>query len=609
MTSVSKLVDRVEACAALDCGGLTPSQGFVKKLHSLDKKKPIFALIRCRPGDFIYSDDDLDLMIEDATALAPFVSGYVFGALRKDSRIDKDICHKFASSVPGDKQLTFHRAIDLCPDLIEAVNDVRDLKARSHNWTTILSSGGQKSALEGADQLKRMVEAAFPDLNILAGGGISTCNAIQVAKGSGAWGLHGSFRKSTASKMLPLVEKNSFCQAFGADSDWSIKRPCCDSILECALKQLLRQVSFEAQRVVPLRPDTVDVVKTTPGNALGSVYWLDSGDIYKNLAFEACLSKSPHRFSKLNAKAASIEEMIFDVLLWISDPCVVVGRHQNPWLEVDHLNIKQNNYSVARRYSGGGAVFHDRGNLNISFISSSVHMDRRNCMEFLKSALQKQLPNYPMEVGPRFDLWHKKPSGKLVKLSGAASRFGSNVSYHHCTLLFQSNLTELNSLLRSKLKGSSSSATNSVPSEVENVPIEKNQLIKCIMEAVIDRKMTQGNFVKIDKSNREKFVNQSEFQKEFETLKCWDWIYGNTPKFSIPVEKNCEAIFEKGRIKSLSLPVHSLQADQDKVLHAILGTECKEKLLKAKIQPLMNQVTSADLKSLLSNLYSIANLL
>lgn len=138
------------------------------------------------------------------------------------------------------------------------------------------------------------------------------------------------------------------------------------------------------------------------------VYWLESGNIFRNLAFETTLFSSKTRYA--GAIGSETDDNITnprpaDVLMWRSDPCVVIGRHQNAWLEANPREIRGRGWRLARRMSGGGAVFHDAGNLNISFVESRVTLRRRRCMEFLQRTLTERWPAIRAMVGPRYDLW------------------------------------------------------------------------------------------------------------------------------------------------------------------------------------------------------------
>lgn len=131
------------------------------------------------------------------------------------------------------------------------------------------------------------------------------------------------------------------------------------------------------------------------------VFWLVSGDIYRNLAFEATLLNNKARYEI----ESSSQRRPADVIMWRSDPCVVIGRNQVPWLEANPREVECRGWRLARRMSGGGAVFHDHGNLNISFLESRKYFDRLEYMKFLQQTLMSNWPRLNVFLGIRHDLW------------------------------------------------------------------------------------------------------------------------------------------------------------------------------------------------------------
>jgi copper homeostasis protein len=128
---------RLELCSALSEGGLTPSIGVLKKIKQL-VHIPVFCMVRCRPGNFTYSPDEIEAMREEAKLLIENgADGIVFGALTKDGNVDVQACNSLIEVVPEDKPMTFHRAFDWASDLPEALKDIAELK----RFSRILTSG------------------------------------------------------------------------------------------------------------------------------------------------------------------------------------------------------------------------------------------------------------------------------------------------------------------------------------------------------------------------------------------------------------------------------------------------------------------------------------
>jgi copper homeostasis protein len=175
---------RIELCAQLRLGGLTPSEGLMRMARA-KVALPIFAMIRPRAGDFIYSAQELAQMRgEIDTAKQLGMDGIVLGLLTRDRSVDVERTRqlvKAAQPLP----VTFHRAFDDAANLDAALEDVIATGARR-----ILTSGGSPTAPAGSEKLARLVVAAKDRVLILPGGGINASNAVDVAQQTGARELH-----------------------------------------------------------------------------------------------------------------------------------------------------------------------------------------------------------------------------------------------------------------------------------------------------------------------------------------------------------------------------------------------------------------------------------
>jgi copper homeostasis protein len=176
--------DRIELCADLSVGGLTPSRSLLREVRER-VRLPIFSMVRPRAGDFFYSAAEFEEMkgsIVDAKESG--VAGVVLGVLKNDRTVDIARTRRLVEAAQP-LPVTFHRAFDECPDQLAALEDVIATGA-----VRILTSGGAKSALEGAAALAELVAAARNRIIILAGAGIIAANVSQVAKQTGARELH-----------------------------------------------------------------------------------------------------------------------------------------------------------------------------------------------------------------------------------------------------------------------------------------------------------------------------------------------------------------------------------------------------------------------------------
>lgn len=167
--------DRIELCAALETGGLTPSPG----LMALAAKSPIpvYAMIRSRPGDFVFDDADVATLLADIDAArAAGLAGVVLGANRRDGALDRDVLSRLAGHAKG-LGMTLHRAFDLAgPDFAPAVDLAVEL-----GFERILTSGGETTALKGLDALAACFDHARGRIVIMPGSGVNldTVGAIK----------------------------------------------------------------------------------------------------------------------------------------------------------------------------------------------------------------------------------------------------------------------------------------------------------------------------------------------------------------------------------------------------------------------------------------------
>ena len=165
----------------------------------------------------------------------------------------------------------------------------------------------------------------------------------------------------------------------------------------------------------------------------------------------------------------SAEEYLFKkngedfLFLYMNDPSVIIGSNQAVMNEVDIDFCINNNITVIRRLSGGGAVYHDDGNINYSFIHDKSEAPLSS--QFLKPIVDVlHMMEIPVEIGKRKDLWLEG-----YKISGTASHVSKGRELHHGTLLYHSDLKKLQNALSSKQKDNTKKATASVPSPVINI--------------------------------------------------------------------------------------------------------------------------------------------
>lgn len=167
--------DRIELCSALALGGLTPSAGLMEVAATFDI--PCNAMIRPRAGDFVYTDEEIDIMLADIEAArSAGLAGVALGASLPDGRLDRMVLDTLVKAAKG-LDLTLHRVFDLVPGIPEAVEIAVKL-----GFSRILTSGGAKTAPEGMDGLKQAIDTASGRISVMPGAGISAENAAQFLK-------------------------------------------------------------------------------------------------------------------------------------------------------------------------------------------------------------------------------------------------------------------------------------------------------------------------------------------------------------------------------------------------------------------------------------------
>ena len=263
------------------------------------------------------------------------------------------------------------------------------------------------------------------------------------------------------------------------------------------------------------------------GKQFKCIYFSESNDPYVNLAIE----------DELLLKLAPKESALF---IYINEPSVVMGRFQNPWIETNIEQLKQHNVHLVRRQSGGGCVYHDLGNLNFCFLHGTRDYHKNYNSRFLQEFLRRF--NIATILNERSDITLDVDS-KIYKFSGSAFKQKKDRSFHHCTMLINSDLGRLNSILDSPLKILSSKSTPSNPVAVKNLNEVENSLTT---DKVINSLKEFGDEFKLVSLD---LKNSSYLEK----LTSRKWILGETPLFECEVELSDGVVslkFRKGEIVS-----------------------------------------------------------
>ena len=193
---------RIELCSELAVGGITPSYGLIEQVLS-SLSIPVFVLIRPRSGDFNYSDAEFKIIKKDIELCKKLgCSGIVSGVLNTDYSIDvlrTQELVELAKPLP----FVFHRAFDLVPDPISALNELMALGVHR-----VLTSGQESSALKGLELIQKLMSQAKDRITILPGGGINLENAMQF-KEAGFNEIHCSLSTFLQNTMPTKISMNS----------------------------------------------------------------------------------------------------------------------------------------------------------------------------------------------------------------------------------------------------------------------------------------------------------------------------------------------------------------------------------------------------------------
>ena len=187
--------NRIELCANPSEGGTTPSYGMIKEARKATDLQ-LFPIIRPRGGDFLYSDEEYEIMLQDIEVSKKLgANGVVIGMLMEDGSIDVERCSKLITAAT-DLEVTFHRAFDRTNNMLLALEQVIALGCKR-----ILTSGLHPTVDLGIDNLKLLVEKSADRIIIMPGSGVRSNNIIELANHTGAFAFHSSARKNISSTM------------------------------------------------------------------------------------------------------------------------------------------------------------------------------------------------------------------------------------------------------------------------------------------------------------------------------------------------------------------------------------------------------------------------
>jgi copper homeostasis protein len=186
LTATRQGANRIELCSDLAHDGLTPDLDLTRQLAEI-LQIPIRVMIRPRPGNFVFTNTEVEQMINSINQFKQLpIEGFVIGMLTPNSRPDLPNLKRLAQAALPFK-MTFHKAIDECTNITEAVFDI----INNVPVDTILTSGGQPTAWEGRETLQKLVRITGKRVNIMPAGKITASNIDQLHQQIQAKWYHG----------------------------------------------------------------------------------------------------------------------------------------------------------------------------------------------------------------------------------------------------------------------------------------------------------------------------------------------------------------------------------------------------------------------------------
>ena len=307
----------------------------------------------------------------------------------------------------------------------------------------------------------------------------------------------------------------------------------------------------------------------------------DSHDPLFNLAVEECIFRQMDPAQRV-------------LFLWRNDNTVVIGRAQNPWKECNTRRMEEDGVTLARRSSGGGAVFHDLGNSCFTFMAGKPGYDKSVSTAIVIDALARL--GVSAFASGRNDLLVATPDGDR-KVSGSAYRETQDRGFHHGTLLLDADLGRLANYLNPDPKKLAAKGITSVRSRVANLcellpGIDHQQVNDALIEAFFHY---YGERVAPEHISPEQMPDLPGFAETFARQRSWEWNFGHAPAFSHQLDERfgwggVELHFdvEKGVIGRAQIFSDSLDpAPLDALAERLVGVPYKPEAMAALLHSLM----------------------
>lgn len=285
-----------------------------------------------------------------------------------------------------------------------------------------------------------------------------------------------------------------------------------------------------------------------------------------------------------------------DVVLYfyVNKNAVIIGRNQNAWKECSIANMDADGVQLVRRHSGGGAVFHDNGNLNFSFITDEKHYDLNRQMQVILNAVSKL--GLKAELSGRNDI---TVDGK--KFSGNAFSLAKGNRSHHGTILVNADLTKLSNYLCVSKEKMRSKGIDSVRARVCNIcelssGLTVEAMRRLVIESFIEEYGAASEYV-FDGTAL------AEVEERRERLASWEWRFGKTPQFDFETDKrfsfgDTQIYFNSRNGVIRETKVYSDCLDTElttEIENALTGVHFRKEEIKAALSKMKDQSIAAEL--------------
>ncbi len=321
-------------------------------------------------------------------------------------------------------------------------------------------------------------------------------------------------------------------------------------------------------------------------------------DVYENIALEFSMFKEAEKNFKESKTQCAI------LFLWTNDKTIVIGRNQNVFRECNLDYCSENGINISRRFTGGGAVYHDKGNLNYTFIGTSDIYDVKQNYKIIKKALNNL--GIDCELSGRNDL-----TSQGRKFSGSAFYNSKYASMHHGTLLIKSSSEDISKALTPDIKKLKSKGVDSVRSRIINLSeinseINSKKLSKEII-SVFEKEYNSENIEYLPQ------FSHTDFEKNIKLLKSTEWIFNQKLESSIELENRfewgsieIEMNIEGQTIRDIEIYSDTLFYDIPiKIKKSLLNQNLDKKNIDTIFKKLLNTTTKAQKNKIYTDIWSL----